>query len=56
MEKKIQQEGGQVVSGVSKNTTMLVVKDLSESTLSSNKALNAKKLEIKIVEIKNLLK
>jgi len=55
MEKKIQQEGGQVVSGVSKNTTMLVVKDLSESTLSSNKALNAKKLGIKIVEFKKLL-
>lgn len=55
MEKKIQQQGGEVVSGVSKNTTMLVVKDMSESTLSSNKALNAKKLGIKIVEIKSLL-
>lgn len=55
MEKKIQQEGGQVVSGVSKNTTILVVKDLSESTLSSNKALNAKKLGIKIVEMRNFI-
>lgn len=55
MEKKIQQEGGQVVSGVSKNTTMLVVKDFSESTLSSNKALNAKKLGIKIVEMRNFI-
>lgn len=55
MEKKIRQQGGEVVSGVSKNTTMLVVKDMSESTLSSNKALNAKKLGIKIVEIKNFI-
>lgn len=55
MEKKIQQEGGQVVSGVSKNTTMLVVKDMSESTLSSGKALNAKKLGIKIVEMRNFI-
>lgn len=55
MEKKIKQEGGEVVSGVSKKTTMLVVKDMSESTLSSNKALNAKKLGIKIVEIKNFI-
>jgi NAD-dependent DNA ligase len=52
MGKKIQQEGGQVVSGVSKNTTMLVVKDKSETTLSSNKAVTAKKLGIKIVEFK----
>lgn len=55
MEKKIQQQGGEVVSGVSKNTTMLVVKDLSELTLSSNKALNANKLGIKIVEMRNFI-
>jgi NAD-dependent DNA ligase len=55
MEKKIQQEGGQVVSGVSKNTTMLVVKDKSETTLSSNKAANAKKLGIRIVEFKHFM-
>ena len=55
MEKKIQQEGGQVVSGVSKNTTMLVVKDKSETTLSSNKAANAKKFGIRIAEFKHFM-
>ena len=44
--------GGEMVSGVSKNTTHLVVKDLSEKVLSSNKSQKAKSFGIKIIPIK----
>lgn len=53
-EQMIISEGGEIISGVSKNTTMLVVKDLSEKVLSSSKANKAKALGIKIIEIKEL--
>lgn len=54
LEEKILNQSGEVVSGVSKNTTMLVVKDLSSQTLSSSKAQKAKQLNIKIVELRKL--
>lgn len=44
--------GGEMVSGVSSKTTHLVVKDMSEKVLSSNKSQKANKLGIKIVPIK----
>lgn len=50
MEEKIQNQGGEIASGVSKNTTTLVVKDMSDKTLSSTKARKAKQLGIKIIE------
>jgi len=53
-EQEIKQQGGEVVSGVSKNTTLLVVKDNSEKTMSSNKAVEAKKLGISVITINNL--
>lgn len=52
MEEKIQNQGGDIASGVSKNTTTLVVKDMSDKTLSSTKAHKAKQLGIRIVEIR----
>lgn len=48
-------EGGEVVSGVSKNTTHLVVKDLSDKTLKSEKSVKAFSLGIKILTIEELL-
>ena len=53
-EVEIQQQGGTVVSGVNKNTTLLVVKNLDSKTMSSNKAVEATKLGIKIVEVSKL--
>ncbi len=49
-------EGGEVVSGVSKNTTHLVVKDLSSKTLSSGKSVTAKGLGIEILTLEDLFK
>jgi len=54
LQTKIESEGGEIVGGVSKNTTHLVVKDLSEKTLSSNKAVTAKKLGIVILTLETL--
>ncbi len=54
LELSIKQQGGEVVSGVSKNTTILVVKDLSDATLSSSKAKKAKELGIKILKLSDL--
>jgi DNA ligase (NAD+) len=50
-EKEIQEQGGEVVSGVSKNTTHLVVKDLGSS---SSKMEAAKKLGIQILTLNKL--
>jgi NAD-dependent DNA ligase len=47
-------QGGTVVSGVSKKTTMLVVKNMTDKVLSSSKACKAKELGIKIVELRKL--
>lgn len=55
VEDAIKEEGGEIVSGVSKKTTHLIVKDLSQETLSSAKAVKAKELGIEIIEINNLL-
>lgn len=44
--------GGIMVSGVSKNTTHLVVKNMSDTVLSSSKSKKAKQLGVEIVEIK----
>jgi len=54
LQSKIESEGGEIVGGVSKNTTHLIVKDLSEKTLSSNKAVTAKKLGIEILTLETL--
>ena len=54
-EKEIVANGGEIVSGVSKNTTHLCVKDLSEKTLNSSKAKKAKNLEIEIITFDNLI-
>jgi len=54
LEKEIQSQGGEVVSGVSSKTTTLVVKDMSDKTLSSSKAQKAKEFGIKIVTINTL--
>lgn len=53
-EKEIQAQGGEVVSGVSSKTTLLVVKNTDESTISSSKAVKAKSLGIKIITLNNL--
>ena len=47
-------QGGTVVSGVSKKTTMLVVKNMTDKVLSSSKACKAKELGIKIIELRKL--
>lgn len=49
LQKHIEDNGGKVVSGVSKNTTHLVVDDLNTS---SSKAKKAKELDIKLLTIK----
>ena len=51
---KIESEGGKIVSGVSKTTTHLIVKDLSDKVLSSSKCAKAKGLGINIVAINDL--
>jgi NAD-dependent DNA ligase len=53
-ELEIQAQGGEVVSGVSNKTTLLVVKNIDDSTMSSSKALKAKQLGIKIITLNNL--
>lgn len=53
-EKEIQAQGGEIVSGVSNKTTMLVVKSMDEKILSSSKAVKAKELGIKIITLNNL--
>jgi len=53
-EKEIQAQGGEVVSGVSGKTTLLVVKNTDDSTMSSSKAVKAKSLGIKIITLNNL--
>ena len=49
LQKHIEDNGGKVVSGVSKNTTHLVVDDLNTS---SSKAKKEKELNIKLLTIK----
>lgn len=51
---KIESEGGKIVSGVSKTTTHLIVKDLSDKVLSSSKCVKAKGLGINIIAINDL--
>lgn len=51
LEQEITDGGGTVCSGVSKKTTLLIVKDLSEKVLSSNKARKAEELGIEIKPI-----
>lgn len=55
LESEINSEGGEVVSGVSSKTTILVVKDMGEKTLSSSKAIKAMELGVKIITIDNLI-
>jgi DNA ligase (NAD+) len=55
LEEEINKEGGSIISGVSKNTTHLVVKDLSDKTLSSNKAIKAKELNIVILTLNQIV-
>lgn len=54
LEAKIEAEGGKIVSGVSKNTTHLIVKDLSDKVLSSSKCVKAKELGVTIIQISEL--
>lgn len=54
LEAKIESEGGKIVSGVSKNTTHLIVKDLSDKVLSSSKCKKAKELGVTIIQISEL--
>lgn len=51
LEDYITSNGGEIVSGVSKTTTHLIVKDMSEATLSSSKSVKAKELNITIQTI-----
>jgi DNA ligase (NAD+) len=51
LEDYITSNGGEIASGVSKTTTHLIVKDMSETTLSSSKAVKAKTLNITIQTI-----
>lgn len=53
-ENEITEQGGEVVSGVSKNTTHLIVKDTSTTTMSSSKALKALELGIYILPLNKL--
>lgn len=53
-EAEIKSQGGEIVSGVSKNTTHLVVKDLSEKTLKSGKSVTAKSLGIEVITLESL--
>lgn len=54
LQSEIESQGGEVVDGVSKNTTLLVVRDYSEKTMKSSKTVNAQKLNIQIVRIEEL--
>jgi len=51
LEDYIKENGGEVVSGISKSTTHLIVKDMSEATLASSKSKKAKELNIEIQTI-----
>ena len=51
LELLIKEKGGEIVSGVSKKTTMLITKDYSPETMSSIKAKKAIDLGIDIVSI-----
>jgi len=51
-EEFIKTNGGEVVSGVSKTTTLLIVPDLEDKTLSSSKAVKAKQLGIAVQTLK----
>lgn len=53
LEELIKSQGGEVVSGVSKTTTHLIVKDMSEQTLSSGKSVKAKSLGVKVIDIQS---
>lgn len=55
-EELIKSQAGEIVSGVSKNTTHLVVKDLSEKTLKSEKSIKAQSLGIEILTLEELFK
>ena len=50
LEEKIKIEGGTVVSGVSKKTTHLIVKDVNASSGKINKA---KELGVKVINIED---
>ena len=52
-EQEIQRQGGEIVSGVTKKTTHLVVKD---TTSSSSKTQAAKSLGIEIITLKEFNK
>lgn len=51
----ITSNSGEVVSGVSKTTTHLIVKDMSDDVLKSGKAVKAKSLEIEIISLEDFL-
>jgi len=51
LEEKIKDNGGTISTGVSKKTTHLIVKDLSEKVLASAKCMKAKELNIPIIPI-----
>lgn len=53
LEELIKSQGGEVVSGVSKTTTHLIVKDMSEQVLSSGKSVKAKSLGVKVIDIQS---
>lgn len=53
LEEEIKREGGAVVSGVTAKTTHLIVKDIETS---SNKAMKAKLLGVKIMTLKDFIK
>lgn len=55
-EELIKSNAGEIVSGVSKNTTHLVVKDLSDKTLKSEKSVKAKSLGVEIITMEDLFK
>lgn len=56
LEKEIKSNGGEVVSGVSKTTTHLIVKDMTDQTLSSSKSVKAKQLGVIVIDIESFKK
>jgi NAD-dependent DNA ligase len=56
LENEIKANGGEVVSGVSKTTTHLIVKDMTEQTLSSSKSVKAKQLGVIVIDIESFKK
>ena len=56
LEQLITEQGGEVVSGVSKTTTHLITANMEESTLKSSKAVKAKDLGIVIIDIESFKK